>query len=94
MLKAFHDQWYAPNNAILIVAGNLDPAATLTKIRELFAGIPSRKLPARASLQFQPVKPQTFTLKSDLPYGLEAIAMRAPGITVRLSCSRSSLRRA
>ncbi len=80
LLKSFHDQWYAPNNAILIVAGDLDPAATLTKIRELFGGIPARKLPARAPLRFQPVKPQTLTLKSDLPYGMEGIAMRVPGM--------------
>jgi len=80
MLKAFHEQWYAPNNAILVVAGNLDPAATLSSIRDLFGSIPARKLPARTPLQFQPVKAQTLTLKSDLPFGMEAIAMRLPGM--------------
>jgi zinc protease len=80
MLKSFHDRWYAPNNAILIVAGDLDPAEALVKIRELFESIPAKRLPARATLHFQPVKPQSFTLPSDLPYGMEAIAMRMPGM--------------
>ena len=33
MLKKFHDAWYAPNNAVLVVAGDVDPQATLAKIK-------------------------------------------------------------
>lgn len=80
MLKSFHDKWYAPNNAILVVAGDLDPAATLAKIRKLFGGIPARTLPARVPMHFSPVKPESFTLNSDLPFGMEAIAIRMPGM--------------
>ena len=80
LLKSFHDQWYVPNNAILVVAGDLDPSATLLKVRNLFGNIPARKLPARAQQRFQPVEAQSITLKSDLPFGMEAIAMRMPGM--------------
>lgn len=80
MLKAFHDTWYAPNNAILVVAGDLDPAATLTRIRALFGAIPAKTLPPRATPKFAPVKAQAFSLKSDLPYGIEAITLRVPGL--------------
>src|ERR1700735_2932766 len=39
MLKSFHDAWYAPNNAILIIVGDVDPAATLTEVKSLFGAI-------------------------------------------------------
>lgn len=80
MLKSFYDRWYAPNNAILVVTGNVDPASTLIKIRKLFGKIPAKKLPIRVSQHFQSVKAQSLTLKSDLPYGVETIAMRMPGM--------------
>ena len=80
MLKDFHDRWYAPNNAILIVVGNVDPSATLAQVRKLFEPIASRPLPARPEVAFAPVAPQSFTLESDLAYGLQVIAMRFPGL--------------
>ncbi len=45
MLKDFYKKWYTPGNAILIVVGDVDPAATLAKIKQLFGDIPSHPLP-------------------------------------------------
>ena len=33
MLKDFYKKWYTPSNAILVVVGDVDPDATLTKIK-------------------------------------------------------------
>ena len=79
MLKAFHDRWYAPNNAVLVIAGNVKPKATLATVKRLFGGIPRKVLPARPAIALTPVKQQTLTLPSDLPYGLRVIALRLPG---------------
>src|SRR5579862_7356442 len=35
-LKAFYRQWYAPNNAVLVITGDVDPAATLAKVKALY----------------------------------------------------------
>ncbi len=79
MLKRFHDKWYAPNNAILVVVGDVDPAAVVDSVRTLFGGIPSKKLPARPKVEPGPVHPDTMRLPTDLPYGLAVMAFRMPG---------------
>jgi zinc protease len=78
-LQAFHNTWYAPNNAILVVAGDVDPAATLGRIRELFDGIAARPLPSRPPVRLQPPQPAHLRLDTDSPYGLALVAYRLPG---------------
>ncbi len=80
MLKDFHHHWYAPNNAILVVVGDVDPQATLAKVRQLFGSIPAKTLPARPEFKLGPVASQSLQLDSDLPYGLQVIALRLPGL--------------
>ena len=79
MLKEFHDKWYTPSNMILLIVGDVDPAATLAKVKELYGDIPSHPLPAHPAVELQPVKSETFTLDSNLPYVLGFIAWRLPG---------------
>ena len=79
MLKEFYDRWYGPNNAILIVVGDVDPEATLGKVKEIFEPIPSRPVPPRPEIHLQPLKPETIRLSTDLPYGLSVVAYRFPG---------------
>jgi zinc protease len=79
MLRAFYKRWYTPGNCILIIVGDVDPAATMIKVRQLLGDIPSHPLPARPAIDLKPVKPDTFTLQSNLPYVLGFIAYRLPG---------------
>lgn len=79
MLKAFYRKWYAPSNAILVIVGDVDPAATLAKVEHLFGDIPSHSTPARPDVSLQPLQSETFTLDSNLPYLLGFIAYRLPG---------------
>jgi zinc protease len=79
LLKRFYKEWYAPNNAILVVAGDVDPSATLATIRALYGKIGRKAVPARPEVVLQPVKSDTFTLDSNLPYLLAVVAYRLPG---------------
>ncbi|HEY0309335.1 MAG TPA: pitrilysin family protein [Acidobacteriaceae bacterium] len=79
MLKKFYDDWYTPSNAILVIVGDVDPAQTLAKVKKLFGNIPKHKLPVRPAVELQPVKPESFTLDSNLPYVLAFISYRLPG---------------
>ena len=47
MLQNFHRAWYAPNNAILVIVGDVKPDQTLAVVKRLFEGIPRRPLPPR-----------------------------------------------
>lgn len=47
IIKAHYDKWYHPNNASLIVVGDIDSDKVLAKIKELFGSIPRKDLPAR-----------------------------------------------
>jgi len=38
--KAFYDQWYGPNNAILIVSGDVKPDEVFTLARDIYGQIP------------------------------------------------------
>ncbi len=43
--KEFHALWYGPNNATLVVAGDIDPAQTREWIEKYFGEIPARETP-------------------------------------------------
>src|ERR1700761_3914748 len=79
-LKKFHDTWYAPNNAILVVVGDVDPQATLTEIKALFGTLQSKKLPPRPEIRLKAPKATSFTVDTDRPNGTLMIAMRVPGL--------------
>ena len=79
MLKKYYQDWYAPNNAILVIAGDLDPAATLEKVKQLYGPIKRRTVPEHREISLSPVKGEAFTLDSNLPYVLVFVAFRMPG---------------
>ncbi|MDR3414928.1 MAG: pitrilysin family protein [Nevskia sp.] len=78
-LKSFYRQWYAPNNAILVVVGDVDPDAMLADIKQLFGSIPKKTLPLRPTIKLQPITPITLHLTTDQPYGHAVVAYRMPG---------------
>jgi zinc protease len=79
MLKNFYDTWYTPNNAILVIVGDVEPREALTEVKKFFDGIPAKKIPERPSIHVEPVKPETLHLKTDQSYGLVMISFRMPG---------------
>ncbi|MDR3702100.1 MAG: pitrilysin family protein [Candidatus Sulfopaludibacter sp.] len=81
MLKKYYQDWYAPNNAILVIAGDVDPAATLATVRRLYGPIQRRAVPAHPEINLPPAKADSFTLDSNLPYELVFVAFRMPGTT-------------
>lgn len=49
-LKQWYTQWYAPNNATLVVVGDVQADAVFKQAQRYFGDIPKRPLPARPSV--------------------------------------------
>jgi zinc protease len=79
MLHDFYEKWYAPNNAVMVIVGNVDPQKTLAEVKSLFGDIPEKKIPERPAVQVSSVSSETLHLPTDLPYGLAVISYRTPG---------------
>lgn len=46
-VKAFYDRWYAPNNAILIVSGDITAEKLKPMAEEIYGRIPAKNIPER-----------------------------------------------
>ena len=64
--REWYQRWYVPNNAILVVAGDVQAEAVFALAEQLFGAIPARELPAR--------KPQ----REPPQYGTRRVTLKAP----------------
>jgi zinc protease len=80
LLRGFYDKWYAPNNAILVITGDVDPQAALDQAKAALGSIPRRDVPPHAPITVSPVLPKSLSLPTDLPVGVVTLAYRMPGL--------------
>jgi len=83
LLRDFYEKWYAPNNAILVITGDVQPQAALAQVQAAFGAIPSRELPAHRAIVTSPVLPQTLALQTNFSAGIIALGYRMPGLKDR-----------
>jgi zinc protease len=69
--RGWYEKWYAPNNATLVVAGDVEPEEVFTLAEKFFGPIPARALPERKT-QIEPrqfgIKRITVKAPAELPY--------------------------
>jgi predicted Zn-dependent peptidase len=53
-VQRFFDMYYAPNNAVISIAGDFDPDAAMRMVREYFGDIPRRDTPAYSPPELAP----------------------------------------
>jgi zinc protease len=63
--KAFFDAYYRPNNAVLVVAGDIDYATTRAMIARYFAGVPAGPPVTRPSIAEPRQTAERFRVKTD-----------------------------
>ncbi|HZV76675.1 MAG TPA: pitrilysin family protein [Candidatus Babeliales bacterium] len=80
-IARYYHEWYAPNNATLVVAGDVDHAAVFAKVQRFFGTIPAKKLPAKADNN--PIASPGKTVEAQFPFPFEILdlAYAVPGDT-------------
>ena len=79
---AFYRRFYHPNNAVLVVVGDMDPFATLEKVRRRFASLPARgETTAVRTVEPAQTGQRRLTLTRPGPHAEVLLAFRAPALT-------------
>jgi len=79
--RDFYRKWYAPNNAVLVIVGDVEPKEVFALAEKHFGAIPSRPLPARKPQDEPPqlgVKRVTVKAPAELPTVM--MTFRAPSL--------------
>jgi predicted Zn-dependent peptidase len=64
-VASFFKTYYAPNNAVLSIVGDVDPKVTLEKVRKYFESIPSQQPPPAVDITEPPQKEERRTTLED-----------------------------
>jgi zinc protease len=80
-VKAWYEQWYAPNNAVLIVVGDAAPDEVFRLAERHFGPLKRRPLPQRKSQdEPAPLGIKRITVKAPAEYPYLAMAYHAPAL--------------
>nr|WP_315042117.1 pitrilysin family protein [uncultured Moraxella sp.] len=52
-LKHWYQTWYTPNNATVVIVGDVEPTQALQTVKKYFADIPNQPLPSRTNVREQ-----------------------------------------
>ena len=80
-LRSYYEQWYAPNNAALVVAGDVKHDAVFALARRYFGAIPRRAVPARQAVHPQAATGKTVEAEFPFPFEVLDLAYAVPGDT-------------
>ncbi len=80
--RHWYGNWYTPNNATLVVAGDVDPVQVLAWARQYFGVMPSRALPERKPQQ-EPdqIGMKRVTVRAPAKLPVVALVWQAPHLT-------------
>lgn len=77
----YYHEWYAPNNATLVVAGDADHATVFREAAHYFGGIPARRIPHHDYVDPRPAKGAVVQAAFPFPFEVLDMAYAVPGDT-------------
>jgi len=74
-VKTFFDHYYAPNNAVLAIAGDLQPEDVFAKVEKYFGSLPPRQVPAKPDVSEPPQTAERRATQEDKLATVPALAV-------------------
>ena len=74
-VKSFYEHYYAPNNAVLAIAGDVKPEDVFASVEKYFAGIPARQVPSRPDVSEPPQSAERRFVETDSLARVPALAI-------------------
>jgi zinc protease len=78
-IARYYKEWYAPNNATLVIAGDVNHLTAFAKAQRYFGAIPSKRLPSRRPVNPVPSRGQTVEAQFPFPFEILDLAYAVPG---------------
>jgi zinc protease len=90
--RNFYRQWYAPNNAAVVIAGDVDIDKAKALVEKYYGSIPMRALPARKPRE-EPAQtgPRRLDFKAPAEQAYVGLAFKVPQITAPAATDTASL---
>jgi len=80
-IRHYYEKWYAPGNAALVVAGDVNHTAMFALAKKYFGGIPARAVPSRLAARPQASQGQAVEAEFPFPFEVVDLAYAVPGDT-------------
>jgi predicted Zn-dependent peptidase len=74
-VKKFYEQYYAPNNAVMAIVGDVNPDEIFAKVDKYFSPLPSRPTPPKPKVEEPPQKAERRGQQTDKLARVPAIAI-------------------
>lgn len=78
-ITSFYHTWYHPNNATLVISGDVDAQSALRSVRRIFGPIPSQAVPAHPALTVNALTSTSVEQTVDFPLPVAIVMFRLPG---------------
>jgi zinc protease len=78
-LRKYYDEWYRPNNATLVVTGDVRASEIFAAAERYFGPLAAETLPARRQYPLRPASGAAYNERAPFPYTILDEAYAAPG---------------
>lgn len=81
-LKRWYQTWYTPNNAVLVIVGDVQPNDVMAQVKQYFGSIPKRPVPERPDVdEFLHTGERNMTIHTAVQVPTVSLAWNVPSIT-------------